>query len=137
MLFRSREGLDPDGLGSEGLDPEVRIVRFGRRLAAAVGTYGPLCVGIDPHSGLLADWGLPDDASGVERFGRTLVDSLADEVALIKPQSAFFERHGSRGVAALEAVLADACAAGLLVLLDVKRGDIRSEERRVGKECRL
>ncbi|HTK66305.1 MAG TPA: orotidine-5'-phosphate decarboxylase [Pseudonocardia sp.] len=101
-------------------------MRFGRRLAAAVGAYGPLCVGIDPHSGLLADWGLPDDASGVERFGRTLVDSLADEVALIKPQSAFFERHGSRGVAALEAVLADACAAGLLVLLDVKRGDIGS-----------
>lgn len=101
-------------------------MRFGQRLAAAITTHGPLCVGIDPHSGLLADWGLPDDASGVERFGRSVVDALAGEVALIKPQSAFFERHGSRGVAALEAVLADACAAGILVLLDVKRGDIGS-----------
>lgn len=101
-------------------------MRFGRRLAAAVAEHGPLCVGIDPHSGLLADWGLPDDANGVETFGRGVVDALAGEVALIKPQSAFFERHGSRGVAALEAVLADACAAGILVLLDVKRGDIGS-----------
>jgi orotidine-5'-phosphate decarboxylase len=101
-------------------------MRFGTRLAAAVAEHGPLCVGIDPHAGLLADWGLPDDASGVERFGRAVVDALAGEVALIKPQSAFFERHGSRGVAALETVLADACAAGILVLLDVKRGDIGS-----------
>jgi orotidine-5'-phosphate decarboxylase len=101
-------------------------MRFGSRLAAAVAAHGPLCVGIDPHAGLLADWGLPDDAGGVERFGRAVVDALAGEVALIKPQSAFFERHGSRGVAALEAVLADACAARILVLLDVKRGDIGS-----------
>ena len=101
-------------------------MRFGQRLATAVAAHGPLCVGIDPHPGLLADWDLPDDASGVERFGRGVVDALAGEVALIKPQSAFFERHGSRGVAALEAVLADACAAGILVLLDVKRGDIGS-----------
>jgi orotidine-5'-phosphate decarboxylase len=99
-------------------------MRFGERLSAAVAEHGPLCVGIDPHSELLSDWGLTDDAGGVQRFCRTVVDALAGEVALIKPQSAFFERHGSRGVAALEALLADARAAGILVLLDVKRGDI-------------
>jgi orotidine-5'-phosphate decarboxylase len=101
-------------------------VRFGQRLTAAVEAHGPLCVGVDPHSELLADWGLPDDAGGVERFGRSVVAALAGEVALIKPQSAFFERHGSLGVAALEGLLADARAAGILVLLDVKRGDIGS-----------
>jgi orotidine-5'-phosphate decarboxylase len=101
-------------------------VRFGARLSEAVAALGPLCVGIDPHPGLLADWGLADDAGGLERFGRGVVEALAGEVALVKPQSAFFERHGSAGIAALERLLADARAAGLLTLLDVKRGDIGS-----------
>jgi len=99
---------------------------FGRRLAERVDEHGPLCVGIDPHPELLAAWGLGDDPSGVERFARAVVDALAGHVAVVKPQSAFFERHGSPGVAALERVLADARAAGILVLLDVKRGDIGS-----------
>jgi orotidine-5'-phosphate decarboxylase len=101
-------------------------VTFGARLTGAAAKHGPLCVGIDPHPGLLASWGLTDDAAGVERFGRTVVAALAGRVALVKPQSAFFERHGSAGVAALERVLTDARDAGLLTLLDVKRGDIGS-----------
>ncbi|WP_432523779.1 orotidine-5'-phosphate decarboxylase [Kineococcus sp. SYSU DK006] len=100
--------------------------RFGARLAAAVAAHGPLCAGIDPHPPLLAAWGLPDDAAGVERFGRTVVEALAGHVACVKPQAAFFERHGSRGVAALERVVADARAAGLLTIVDAKRGDIGS-----------
>jgi orotidine-5'-phosphate decarboxylase len=99
---------------------------FGARLAAAVAQRGPLCVGIDPHPGLLADWGLGQDADGVERFGRTVVEALADRVAALKPQSAFFERYGSRGIAALERVIGAARAAGALVIGDVKRGDIGS-----------
>ncbi|WP_338073558.1 orotidine-5'-phosphate decarboxylase [Kineococcus siccus] len=100
--------------------------RFGARLAAASSEHGPLCAGIDPHAALLAAWGLADDATGVERFGRTVVEALAGHVAAVKPQAAFFERHGSRGVAALERVLADARAAGLLTVVDAKRGDIGS-----------
>jgi orotidine-5'-phosphate decarboxylase len=83
-------------------------------------------VGIDPHAELLREWGLGDDPAGLERFARTAVAALADRVGVVKPQSAFFERHGSRGIAVLERVLADARAAGALVLLDVKRGDIGS-----------
>ena len=45
---------------------------------------------------------------------------------MFKPQSAFFERHGSRGIAVLERVIADARDAGALVLLDAKRGDLGS-----------
>ena len=100
--------------------------RFGARLAAAVAAHGPLCAGIDPHPPLLAAWGLPDDASGLERFGRGAVEALAGHVACVKPQAAFFERHGSRGLAALERVVADARAAGLLTIVDAKRGDIGS-----------
>jgi orotidine-5'-phosphate decarboxylase len=99
---------------------------FGARLRAAVAAHGPLCAGIDPHPGLLRDWGLGDDVAGLERFARTAVDALAGAVAVVKPQSAFFERFGSRGIAVLERVLADARAAGAIVLLDVKRGDIGS-----------
>ena len=97
---------------------------FGARLWSAVEARGPLCVGIDPHSSLLESWDLPDDAAGAERFGRTVVEALAGTVPVVKPQSAFFERFGSAGIVALERTIADARAAGLLVVADVKRGDI-------------
>lgn len=97
---------------------------FGVRVAAAVDRLGPLCAGIDPSSELLAAWGLGDDAAGLRAFCRICVDAFAGAVPVIKPQVAFFERHGSAGVAVLEELLAAAAAAGLLVLVDAKRGDI-------------
>lgn len=99
---------------------------FGTRLRRAMDERGPLCVGIDPHASLLADWGLDDDVAGLERFSRTVVEAVADRVAVIKPQSAFFERFGSRGVAVLERVVEETRAAGALVVMDAKRGDIGS-----------
>jgi orotidine-5'-phosphate decarboxylase len=99
---------------------------FGNRLHRAVGQRGPLCVGIDPHAALLARWGLSDDVAGLERFARTVVDALADRVAVLKPQSAFFERFGSRGIGVLESIIRQSREAGALVLLDVKRSDIGS-----------
>jgi orotidine 5'-phosphate decarboxylase subfamily 2 len=99
---------------------------FGARLRAAMDTRGPLCAGIDPHAALLAGWGLPDTVDGLERFALTAVEALAPVVPAVKPQSAFFERFGSRGVEVLERVIATARAAGALVVLDVKRGDIGS-----------
>ncbi|WP_127358055.1 orotidine-5'-phosphate decarboxylase [Actinacidiphila soli] len=104
----------------ENLEP------FGARLRRAMDTRGPLCVGIDPHASLLASWGLGDDVAGLERFTNTVVEALADRVAVLKPQSAFFERFGSRGIAVLERAVADARQAGALVLMDAKRGDIGS-----------
>ncbi|HET6529502.1 MAG TPA: orotidine-5'-phosphate decarboxylase [Actinoplanes sp.] len=99
---------------------------FGDRLHRAVRERGPLCVGIDPHPALLSAWGLSDDVAGLERFARTVVDALADRVAVIKPQSAFFERFGSRGIGVLESTIRQLRAAGAIALLDVKRGDIGS-----------
>lgn len=85
-----------------------------------------LCVGIDPHAGLLADWSLPDSAAGARDFGLRVVEAAAGECGIVKPQAAFFERHGSRGLGALEDILAAAHAAGLSTILDIKRGDIGS-----------
>ena len=99
---------------------------FGVRLRRAMDTRGPLCVGIDPHASLLTAWGLNDDVAGLETFTYTVVEALADRVAVLKPQSAFFERFGSRGIAVLEQAVARARVAGALVLMDAKRGDIGS-----------
>ncbi|GAB2553840.1 orotidine-5'-phosphate decarboxylase [Leucobacter ruminantium] len=99
---------------------------FGDRLAAEFAAGRHLCAGIDPHAPLLAEWGLDDDAAGAERMGREVVAAAAGLAACVKPQISFFERFGSRGFAALERVLADARDAGLLVVADVKRGDIGS-----------
>ena len=101
-------------------------MRFGSRLDAAVRSRGRLCAGIDPHASLLQQWGLADDVAGLERFAMTAVDALAEVCAVVKPQSAFFERHGARGIAVLERVVAGCRERGALVLLDVKRGDIGS-----------
>lgn len=102
---------------------------FGERLQAAMAARGALCVGVDPHPALLSAWGLSDDVRGLDRFARTVVAALADRVAVLKPQSAFFERFGSRGIAVLETVVAEARAAGALVIVDAKRGDIGSTAR--------
>ncbi len=102
---------------------------FGARLQRAVNERGPLCVGIDPHPALLARWGLRDDVDGLRQFAQTVVDALGDRVAVVKPQSAFFERFGSQGVAVLESTIRQLRDYGSLVLLDVKRGDIGSTVR--------
>jgi orotidine-5'-phosphate decarboxylase len=102
------------------------MTSFGARLHAAVQEHGPLCAGIDPHASLLADWGLSDDVAGLERFALTAAEALAPRVAVVKPQSAFYERFGSRGIAVLERLVTACRDAGALVLLDVKRGDIGS-----------
>ena len=99
---------------------------FGHRLVAAIEARGALCVGIDPHPGLLQAWDLPDDAGGLERFSMTVVEALGPLVAVLKPQSAFFEAHGAAGIAVLEEVLAATREAGALSILDGKRGDIGS-----------
>jgi orotidine-5'-phosphate decarboxylase len=99
---------------------------FGARARAAMDAYGPACIGIDPHAALLEEWGLPDSVAGLQQFAATCVDAFAGQVAAVKPQSAFFERFGSHGVAVLERTIQDLRHTGTLVLLDVKRGDIGS-----------
>lgn len=99
---------------------------FGDRVIEAVGRIGPLCVGVDPSAALLDAWGLPDDATGLSAFSSRCIEALAGEVAVVKPQVAFFERHGAAGMSVLERLLSDAASAGLLVIADAKRGDIGS-----------
>jgi orotidine-5'-phosphate decarboxylase len=99
-------------------------ISFGSKLANSFAKYGQLCVGIDPHSALLSQWGLEDDVKGLEKFANAVLDSVVSRVGIIKPQVSFFERHGSKGFAVLERLAARAAETDLLVIMDAKRGDI-------------
>jgi orotidine-5'-phosphate decarboxylase len=80
--------------------------------------------GVDPSGGLLEQWGLGDTPDGLERFVDIVIRAAAGAVGLIKPQTAFYERHGWRGIRTLTRLVREARDQGLLVVLDAKRGDV-------------
>jgi len=103
---------------------------FGDRLATALRTTGtPLCVGIDPHMNLLPALFCQEDAptlEGLHRFSQNVIKAAAGLVPAVKPQAAMFEAFGPDGVAILADIAKAAQQAGLLVIMDAKRGDIGS-----------
>ena len=102
------------------------VETFGARLATRVGERGALCVGVDPSARLLESWGRADSVEGVEFAARALVEAVADVATAVKVQVAYFERFAAAGYRVLERVVAEARDADLLVVADVKRGDIPS-----------
>ena len=118
---------------------------FADRLHGAVEATGtPIVVGLDPHLTLLPeedavarDAGAPraERAAAMERFLLEIVDLCAGAVPAVKPQAAFFEVLGADGFAAFERVVAAAKGAGLLVIGDVKRGDIGSTAAAYAEAC--
>jgi orotidine-5'-phosphate decarboxylase len=104
----------------------VATQTFADRLAAEVERKrSQLVVGLDPRVDLL-----PVELRGdVARFCCGIVDAVAPHVVAVKPQLAFFEALGARGIAAFEQVCQYAKRAGLLVIADGKRGDIGSTAR--------
>ena len=108
---------------------------FAHRLDQAIARTGTvLCVGIDPHPSLMPDvFGGPDQLAGsaqalahLRAFAGAVIDAADGLVPAIKPQAAFFERHGPGGLAVLADAAAEARDRGLLVIMDAKRGDIGS-----------
>ena len=87
------------------------------QLVHAINAVGsPACIGIDPV---------------FDKLPRSLklepeLDAIVGSAAVIKPQSACFERFGSAGYAILEKVIARGRELGFVVILDAKRGDIGS-----------
>lgn len=108
---------------------------FADALIARVRVLGhPLCVGLDPHLDHLPPLFRrgtmrprdPQTATVVAEFLLAVLDRVAGKVAVVKPQIAFFEQLGWRGLRVLETVVTHARKHGLIVLLDAKRGDIGS-----------
>jgi orotidine-5'-phosphate decarboxylase len=110
---------------------------FADRVADAVeAKRTQLVVGLDPRVDLLpvelrgeAVLGRAAAGAAVTRFCKGVVDAVAPYAVAVKPQAAFFEALGADGFAALEETCLYAREAGLLVLLDAKRGDIGSTAR--------
>lgn len=97
---------------------------FADRLATAL-DLAPVCVGLDPVLDRLPESiEQSDPARALRDFSLRVIDAIAGVVPIVKPQSACYERFGAAGVRALEETCQAARDAGLVVLLDVKRGDI-------------
>jgi orotidine-5'-phosphate decarboxylase len=126
-------------MSSTSSRPHRNENHFADRLEAAVARCGnPCLVGLDPHlDGLPEEFARARDASvpraerarAIADFLTALIDVAAERVAAVKPQSAFFEIFGADGAAAWERVVGAAHDAGLIVIGDVKRGDIDSTAR--------
>lgn len=101
-------------------------MKFADRVIEGVRAFGPLCVGIDPHAGRIPDVFGGDTPEGMRRWGHAVVEVAKGRVCAVKPQVGLFERQGADGLAALRDVAKAAKDAGLIVLMDAKRGDIGS-----------
>lgn len=100
---------------------------FGDRLAGLVGSReSQIVLGLDPDPAKL--W--PSAAGDVAEHCRAVIDAAGPACVAVKPQVACFERLGVAGWQALQATIAYAHAAGLLVLADAKRGDVDISARR-------
>ena len=106
--------------------PDSPAAPFAARFAGVRNARGPLVWGLDPSAKLLEDWGLGDTPDGLDRFADLVLPVAADTIGLVKPQSAFYERHGWRGLRTLTRLIEQARSADLLVIADVKRGDVGS-----------
>jgi len=100
------------------------MASFAQRFADLSASRSPLCLGLDPSEELFRTWGLANDIAGLRRFCRTTLEAAGELVAVIKPQTAFFERFGAAGMAELAAAVAQIQAQGALCLIDAKRGDL-------------
>ena len=100
------------------------MLSFAERFTTLAEARSPLCLGLDPSADMFRAWGLADNAEGLRRFCATVLEAADDRLAVIKPQSGFFERFGPVGMAELARASAQIRAQGALSLIDCKRGDV-------------
>ncbi|MFA5794389.1 MAG: orotidine-5'-phosphate decarboxylase [Candidatus Brocadiia bacterium] len=111
---------------------------FADRLIDSIRAKGnAICVGLDPRLDLM-----PQEITGrhenlksrpneyaarvIIDFNKAVIDAVADTAVAVKPQVAFYEQYGVPGISAFYETMAYAAGKGLIVIADVKRGDIAS-----------
>ena len=104
---------------------------FGDRLCIALEkNQTPLCVGIDPHISLMPKLFIgtspKEQLKKLASFSLACIEAAQDRVPAVKPQVALFEKFGPEGMEVLQQIGRVAHKAGLLVIMDAKRGDIGS-----------
>jgi orotidine-5'-phosphate decarboxylase len=90
---------------------------FSQRFLRLSDERSPLCLGLDPSRELMRDWGLSDDVEGLHRFCGMVMEPAADRIAVVRPQSGFFERFGPLGLSKLAKAVAK-------IIIDCKRRDV-------------
>lgn len=111
----------------------VPVVHFADRLAAAIqDRRTPAVVGLDPVLERLPAALMPQSpteaaaVAAIEQFGRGVLEAVAPHVPAVKINAGFFEAYHGAGLAAYHRLVAHAHQCGLLVIGDIKRGDIGS-----------
>lgn len=104
-------------------------------IRAIISKKSPIVVGLDPRiesipSEILESnftmYGetLKGASESILEFNKGIIDSIYDLVPAVKPQIAFYEQYGVEGMVAYKETCEYAKSKGLIVIADVKRGDI-------------
>lgn len=119
-------------------ESQQKPFHFADRLNAQIRKKSsPVCVGLDPRLQQIPEFirekhfkeqkdPLAAAAEAIIEFNQGIIDAVADLVAVVKPQIAFYEQYGHEGIRAFEETLWYARDKGLLTIADIKRGDIGS-----------
>ena len=100
-------------------------------------TNAPVVVGLDPTLNNIPahvldksykEYGenLKGAARAIVEYNKTIIDSIADLIPAVKPQIAMYEQFGIEGLIAFDETVKDCKEKGLVVIGDIKRGDIGS-----------
>ena len=100
-------------------------------------THAPVCVGLDPmlsyvpkhlQKEAFAHYGetLEGAAEAVWQFNKAIIDAVSDLIPAVKPQIAMYEQFGLPGLAVFQRTVSYCHEKDLVVIGDVKRGDIGS-----------
>ncbi len=94
-------------------------------------TNNPTVMGLDPRYEMIPEYirkkydkTLKGVASCIVEFNKKLIDAICDVIPAVKPQIAFYEMYGIEGMKAFEETCKYAKEKELVVIADIKRGDI-------------
>ena len=108
-----------------------------RLIEAIQKTHAPICVGLDPQMSFIPEevkekafreYGhtMEGAAEAIWQFNKAIVDAVYDLIPSVKPQIAMYEQYGIEGLKAFDKTVRYCQQKGLIVIGDVKRGDIGS-----------
>ena len=96
-------------------------------------TNNPTVMGLDPRYDMIPEsirTKYSEDIEGackaILEFNKELIDSVYDIVPAVKPQIAFYEMFGAEGIKVFNETCKYAKQKGMIIIADVKRGDIGS-----------
>ena len=110
---------------------KVKLFMIIDKLVQRIKETTPICVGLDPRPDKMADeFGIETGMNSISKamydFNINIIDKIYDIVPAVKPQIAFYEALGAEGIEVYIKTIAYAKEKGLIVIGDIKRGDIGS-----------